>query len=250
MDFVTSPFLLLPFPETCPNCIWGGSKTCFSCPQGIGGLISCCYFLATFMYGSLNYRQSLLSGDSSTVACHKWGCARAFEQSLEDTHHYKILVQATVCAHDWMKQFWREFAASHNLTLSTEIEVSSILPTLSVLFLIFTCLVPWLPVYRHSQGFHLLAHAFSSWQTQWIYQLAFGWSVHPDIHGPLASTSPRLINFSFSPFWHPRNSKNLVPISTKVHIKHMVDVIDVKILIHAFCCIVMGIPPDHNHKLT
>jgi hypothetical protein len=53
-----------------------------------------------------------------------------FEESLEDTHHYKILVQATVRAHNRMRNLWKEFAESHDATLSAEITVGSVLPTL------------------------------------------------------------------------------------------------------------------------
>jgi hypothetical protein len=53
-----------------------------------------------------------------------------FEESLEDTRHYKILVQATVRAHNRMRNLWKEFAESHDATLSAEITVGSVLPTL------------------------------------------------------------------------------------------------------------------------
>jgi len=53
-----------------------------------------------------------------------------FEESLEDTHHCKTLVRATVRAHDRLRNLWKEFAESHDATLSAEITVGSVLPTL------------------------------------------------------------------------------------------------------------------------
>ena len=53
-----------------------------------------------------------------------------YDQPLEDIHHYKVLVQATIRSHSRMRNYWKEFAEIQDTPLDTEIKVGSVLPSL------------------------------------------------------------------------------------------------------------------------
>lgn len=57
----------------------------------------------------------------------------AFDTSLHDVVHYKVLVQATLKGHERMKKYWKEFVIDQKDTeISAEIVPGSKLPALGV----------------------------------------------------------------------------------------------------------------------
>ena len=116
-----------------------------------------------------------------------------YNQPLEDIHHYKVLVQATIHAHSRMRNYWKEFAKVQDTPLDTEIKVGSVLPSLGGHGLIWKLMLFYLNSlqYRYPKGIYPMACPLHLWSSRWIHQPTFHTRLYTDIHGSLASLRHR-----------------------------------------------------------